>query len=152
CLGCCRPAEHISREGMMTFTEEDFLEAQEGERKLELLSRGCTHLPSGESVITHEYDSVIYLDRVMRIARRIRFFKGDVCRMVAGWRKARIVRLNRLGNSLLLICKQYHTVTTAGFGKTECPRFGHHKFHPYLDVTLKAVAKSEASINQALGY
>lgn len=135
----------------MTFTEEDFQEAQEGERKLELLSRGCTHLPGGKSVITHEYDSVIYLDRVMRIAKRIRFFRGDVCKMVAGWRKARIVRLNRLGHSLLLICRQYRAVITVGIGKDECPRFGHHKYHPYLDVALKAVAEAEASINEALG-
>src|SRR5690606_21050540 len=35
--------------------------------------------------------------------------------------------------------------------KDECPRFGHHKFHPYLDVALKAVAEAEASINEALG-
>lgn len=131
------------------FTDDDFLEAQEGEQKLELLSRGCTHLPGGKSVMTHEFDSVLYLDQVMRIAKRIRFFKGDVCKMVAGWRKNRIVRLNRLGSSLLLICRQYHTVTTVGIGKTECPRFGHHKFHPYLDVTLKAVAKAEVAINYA---
>ncbi len=137
---------------MMTFTEKDFLEAQEGERKLELLSRGCTHLPGGHSVITHEYDSVLYLGWVMRIAKRIRFFKGDVCKLVAGWRKARIVRLNRLGQSLLLICRQYRAVTTVWIGKDECPRFGHHKFHPYLDVTLKAVSEAEASINEALSY
>lgn len=137
---------------MDLFSDSDFLEAEQGERQLEILSRGHVHLPCGKSLVTHEFNSVLYLNRVMKAAKRIRFFKGDVSKMVLSWRHKRIVRLNRLGQSLLLICKEYRAIAFVGMGENGRQRFWNHKLHPYLDVALKAVAKVEDEINEAWRY
>lgn len=132
------------------FTNKDFLEAERGEDELEFLSQAYLHQPNAKPLVTHEFDSVLYLGRAMRVAKRIRFFKGDVCKATIGFQRSRVVRLNRLGALLLSLCKEYRAVTTVGVGRSECPRFERHKFHPYLDVTLKAIESAEAAINGAL--
>lgn len=134
---------------MELFTEEDIREAEEAERHHKLMAQGCIHLPSGKIVVTHEFDSTLYLERLMKSAKRIRFFEGDVCRLVVV-RAHRVVRLNRLGHSLLFACKSYRECAFVGAGEDERQRYGQHKFHPYLEIALNAVAEVEAAVNDAL--
>ena len=137
---------------MQLFTEEDIQEAEEAERQHKLVAQGCIHLPNGKMAVTHEFDSTLYLERLMKSAKRIRFFEGDVCRLVQVRARHRVVRLNRLGLSLLLACKSYRECALVGAGQDERQRYSQHKFHPYLEIALKAIAEVEAAVNDALAF
>lgn len=131
------------------FTDEEIKLAMEAERHHELIANGCTHLPNGEKVVTYEFDSVLYLEQLTETAKRIKSSDGDVSKLVAARGGQRVVRFTKLGNALLLACKVYRECLLVGVGLDEKPRFGNHKFHPYLDVSLKAIAEAEALVYEA---
>lgn len=131
------------------FTDEEVKLAKQAEWHHELIANGCVHLPDGTKLVTGEFDSVMYLERLMKTAKRIKSSNEDLSRLVEGRFGNRVVRCTRLGHALLLACKLYHEFFFVGSPQDEKPRYGHHKFHPYLDVTLKAIAEAETAVNQA---
>ena len=133
-------------------SEEDIKLTIEAERQHELIAKGCVHLSDGTKVVTREFDCVLYLERLMDTAKKIASSKDDVSKLVetkAGSGRY-VVRFNRFGRALILACKVYQERFLVGIGQGERPRYGNHKFHPYLDVMMTEIGDAEAAINRAL--
>lgn len=137
---------------MDKFTEEDIKLAEEAERHHELIANRCTHLPDGTMLVTSEFDSALYLERLMKTVKKIRTSKGDLSSLVEVRGGRRVARLTRLGNELALACKLYRECFYVGQGSEEKPRYSDHKFHPYLEVASQVIAEAEAAINDAAAF
>lgn len=137
---------------MDTFTEEDIKLAEEAERYHELIASGCTHLPDGTTLVTGEFDSALYLERLMKTVKKLRTSKDEVSNLVEVRAGRRVAPLTRLGNELALACKLYRECFYVGQGSEEKPRYSVHKFHPYLVVALQAIAEAETAVNDAVAF
>lgn len=131
------------------FTKEEIKQAIQAERHHELIANSCTHLPGGEIMLTEEFDSVRYLERLMKTAKQLRSTSEAATIPVRGRGGRQITRLTRLGQDLLLACKLHHESLYAGVGPDEHLRYQHYKFHPYLEVMLEVVPVFKLEINQA---
>lgn len=134
---------------MDTLTEEDIKLADEAERYHELIANRCTHLPDGTTLVTGEFDSALYLERVMETVKKVKTSNDVMSRLVEVRGGRRVARLTRLGEELVLACKLYRECCYVGVGSEEAPRYTDHKFHPYLDVGLRAIAEVESAVNEA---
>jgi hypothetical protein len=136
---------------MEMFTDKEINQVEEAERFHELIANGCTHWPDNKKAITGEFNTVLYLERLMKTAKQIASSNDDISKLVDARTSAgnRVVRFNRLGHALLVACNDYRDNFFVGSGQDEKPRYGHHKFHPYLDVALKAIAEAEAGVAKA---
>lgn len=137
---------------MDTFKEEDIKLAEEAERYHELIANRCTHLPDGTVMVTGELDSALYLERLLKTVKKIKNSNGRVSHLMEIRVGARVARLTRLGNELVLACKLYPECFHVGIGSEETPRYANHKFHPYLDVALQTIAEAEAVVNDAVAF
>lgn len=130
------------------FTKEEIQQVVEAERQHEIVAHRCVHKPDGTCEITSEYDAVAYIDNLMRTAQEIASSTGGMSKMVKGVGRM-VFRFNRLGEKLLLACKDYRECFYVHQGREVVPRYRNHKFSPYLDVSLKAIAEVEAVVNDA---
>lgn len=137
---------------MNTITEDDIKMAKKAERVHELIANRCTHYPDGTRVITKEFDSALYLERLMAVAKKIASSQEDVSILVQTRRGRQVPRLTRLGEELLLACQGYREFFHVGLGADERSRYREHKLHPYLDVAAEAISGVEATVSDAAAF
>ena len=134
---------------MNTVTKEDIKMTKQAERIHDVVANRCAHYPNGTLVITREFDSALYLERLMAIAKRIASSEEEVSVLVKARGGHQVPRLTQLGENLLLACKGYKDYFQIGFGADERSRYAERKLHPSLDVAAEAIAGVEATVTRA---
>lgn len=97
------------------FTDEEVRLAIEAEEQHNRVA-SCIHLENGRTMVTQEFESVLYLDQLMKTAKRVGYSTEPVSRLV----KTRVgrteVRLTLAGKRLQVACKLYKGACYMGWG------------------------------------
>ena len=77
---------------MDTLTEKDIKLAEEAERDHELIANRCTHLPDGTTLVTGEFDSALYLERLKKTFNKFKAYNDLETHLVEGRGGRRVTR------------------------------------------------------------